>query len=383
MALHFTREELADRRKRAVELMQKRGLDGLLMFRQESMFYLTGYDTFGYVFFQCLYLGADGRLMLLTRAPDLLQAKHTSVIDDIRIWVDAPDAQPAMELREILRGFGCTGKKLGVEYEAYGLTARNGMRLNAALDGFCRLDDASDLVSRLRVVKSPAEIAYVRKAAELADLALDEAHRLAGPGAFEGDIIAAMQGAVFRGGGDDPANEYIIGSGTDALLCRYFTGRRTLDARDQLTLEFAGAYRHYHACLMRTIPIGEPLAGQRDMHKVSVEALEACKAALKPGRPIGEVFNAYARVCDAAGHRAHRLNATGYSLGTTFAPNWMDWPMFYHGNPEPAAPGMVFFIHIIIFDAEHGVAMTNGHTVLVTDKGCEALSKRSTDLVVK
>jgi Xaa-Pro dipeptidase len=383
MALHFTTEELADRRKRTVELVQTRGLDGLLMFRQESMFYLTGYDTFGYVFFQCLYLGADGRLMLLTRAPDLLQAKHTSVIEDIRIWVDGPEAQPAVQLKDHLRSFGCGGKKLGVEYEAYGLTGRNALRLNNALDGFCKLDDASDLVSRLRVAKSAAEIAYVRKAAELADLALDEAHRLAGPGAFEGDIIAAMQGAVFRGGGDDPANEYIIGSGTDALLCRYFTGRRTLDARDQLTLEFAGAYRHYHACLMRTIPIGEPLPGQREMHKVSVDALEACKAALKPGRPIGEVFDAYARVCDAAGHRAHRLNATGYSLGTTFAPNWMDWPMFYHGNPEAAAPGMVFFIHIIIFDAERGVAMTNGHTVLVTDKGCEALSKRGTELIVR
>ena len=104
------------------------------------------------------------------------------------------------------------------------------MRLQAALDGFCTLVDASDLVSRLRLVKSPAEIAYVRKAAELADLALDEAHRLAGPGADEGEILAAMQGAVIRGGGDDPANEFIIGSGADALLCRYFTGRRTLDA---------------------------------------------------------------------------------------------------------------------------------------------------------
>src|SRR5215831_20584887 len=363
--------------------MQRGGLDGLLMFRQESMYYLTGYDTFGYVFFQCLYLGADGTLTLLTRAPDLLQAKHTSVISDIRIWVDAPDARPAEQLRAILASLGCNGKRLGVEWEAYGLTARNGQRLASALEGFCTLADASDLVSRLRVVKSPAELAYVRRAAELGDAALDEANRLAKPGAFEGDILAAMQGAVFRGGGDDPANEYIIGSGKDALLCRYFTGRRKLDARDQLTLEFAGAYRHYHACLMRTIPIGEPLPGQREMHKVSVDALEACKAALKPGRPIGEVFDAYARVCDAAGHRAHRLNATGYSLGTTFAPNWMDWPMFYHGNPEAAAPGMVFFIHIIIFDADRGVAMTNGHTVLVTKRGCEALSKRSTDLVTK
>src|SRR5215831_6072080 len=107
MALHFTPEELADRRRRAIAAMVADGLDGLLCFRQESMFYLTGYDTFGYVFFQCLYLGADGRLMLLTRAPDLLQAKHTSIIEDIRIWADGPDAQPVTELREALRGLGC------------------------------------------------------------------------------------------------------------------------------------------------------------------------------------------------------------------------------------------------------------------------------------
>src|SRR5262245_66046660 len=113
MALHFSESELAARRERAVVLMQKRGLDGLLMFRQESMFYLTGYDTFGYVFFQCLYLGVDGRMMLLTRSADLRQAQHTSVIGDIRIWVDAPDANPAQDLKDILAGLGLAGKKLG------------------------------------------------------------------------------------------------------------------------------------------------------------------------------------------------------------------------------------------------------------------------------
>jgi Xaa-Pro dipeptidase len=351
------------------------------MFRQESMYYLTGYDTFGYVFFQCLYLGADGRLFLLTRSADLRQARHTSVIEDIRIWVDAPDAQPADELRTILAEYGAKGKRLGVEYEAYGLTARNGFRLNAALDGFAELTDASDLVSRLRVVKSPAELVYVRRAAELADLALAEANRLAVPGTFEGDILAAMTGAIFRGGGDDPANEFIIGSGRDGLLCRYFTGRRKLDADDQLTLEFAGVYRHYHACLMRTIKTGRVGQRQRDMHKLALEALQAAKSALKPGRPIGEVFDAHARVFDAAGGKAHRLNACGYSLGTTFAPNWMDWPMFYHGNPEPAAPGMVFFLHMILADSDTGLAMMPGETVLVTATGCERLSQASLDLV--
>ena len=383
MALHFSESELAARRERAVALMQKRGLDGLLMFRQESMYYLTGYDTFGYVFFQCLYLGADGRLMLLTRAPDLRQAQNTSDIKDIRVWIDAPHADPATELCAYLRGFGLSGKTLGVEWEAYGLTARNGMRLQAAFDGFADLQDASDLVSRLRLVKSPQEIAYVREAARLADLALDEAHRLTRPGADEGEILAAMQSVIVRNGGDDPANEFIIGSGPDALLCRYKTGRRKLDAQDQLTLEFAGVYRHYHSCLMRTIPVGKPPQRQIEMHKVAVDALEACKAALKPGRPIGEVFDAHAKVLDAAGYRQHRMNATGYSLGATFAPNWMDWPMFYHGNSEPAAAGQVFFIHLIIFDSDAGLAMTSGQTVLVGERGCETLSKRSTDLVIR
>ena len=383
MAIHFTEDELATRRARAAEAITAQGLDGLLMFRQESMYYLTGYDTFGYVYFQCLFLGADGVMTLLTRAPDLRQARHTSVIEDVRIWVDEEGATPADALRDVLESYGLRGKRLGVEWEAYGLTARSGRMLDTALDGFCSLQDASDLVSRLRVVKSPAELVYVRRAGELADEALAEAERLAGPGAFEGDILAAMQGAVFRGGGDDPANETIIGSGPDALLCRYFTGRRNLDRNDQLTLEFAGVYRHYHACLMRTILIGEAPTAQRAMHAAAIEALQACKETLLPGATMGAVFDAHASVLDGAGYREHRLNACGYSLGATYAPNWMDWPMFFHGNPFEAAPGMVFFVHIIIFDSDAGLAMTTGQTLEVTDNACTALSRAPLDLVVK
>ncbi|GAB4182293.1 MAG: Xaa-Pro peptidase family protein [Thalassobaculales bacterium] len=382
MALHFSREEFAARQVATRRAMVEAGLDGLLMFRQESMYYLTGYDSFGFVYFQCLVLTADGRLVLLTRAPDLRQARHTSVIEDIRIWVDREGASPAGELRAILEELGLAGGRLGVEWEAYGLTARNGRRLEAALAGAATLEDASELVSRLRLVKSPAEIAYVRRAAELADAALEEANRLAVPGADEGDILAAMQGAVFRGGGDYPANEFIIGAGRDALLCRYFSGRKKLAAQDQMTVEFAGAYRHYHACLMRTILVGRPDPRQVAMHAAALEALAAAQAALRPGRPIGEVFDAHARVLDAAGYQAHRLNACGYSLGAVFAPNWMDWPMFYHGNPVLAAPGMVFFLHMIVMDSEAGLAMCPGESVLVTEDGCERLSRAGLDLVV-
>ena len=203
-------------------------------------------------------------------------------------------------------------------------------------------------------MKSAAELACVRRAAELADAALDAAIAETRAGADEGAILAAMHGAIFRGGGDYPGNPFIIGSGRDALLCRYKSGRRRLDARDQLTLEFAGVYRQYHACLMRTLLVGEPGARQRALHAACVEALLACEAKLTPGTPMGEVFDAHAEVFDRHGLGAHRLNACGYSLGTTYAPSWMDWPMFFHGNPVELAPGMVFFLHMILFDRRSG-----------------------------
>jgi Xaa-Pro dipeptidase len=383
MAIHFSEEELADRRARACQAMAADGLDGLLIFRQETMFYLTGYDTFGFVYFQCLYLGADGDMFLMTRAPDLRQAQHTSVIDEIHIWVDREGVNPARELRDLLHQRRLSGKKLGVEWEAYGLTAANGRKLDHALDGFCDLVDASTLVSRLRLVKSPAELDYVRRAAELADDAYDRAYELAGPGADEGAILAAMQGAVFAGGGDYAGNEFIIGSGRDALLCRYKSGRRTLDPQDQLTLEWAGVYRHYHAAMMNTFLIGKASDAHKAMHAAAQEAILACEAQLKAGSTMGDVFMAHAQVLDAHGFKDHRMNACGYAMGTCFAPNWMDWPMFYEGNPVELHPGMTFFIHIIIANSDTGLGMTLGRSSIVGETGPEVLSKRPLDLVLR
>jgi Xaa-Pro dipeptidase len=382
MAIHFSESELSERRQAACRAMAERGLHGLALFRQESMYYLTGYDTFGYCFFQCLYLGADGRLVLLTRAPDMRQARHTSVIDDIRVWVDEEGKNPADDLRAILDEHGARNTTLGIEFDAYGLTAFNWRRVETGLQGFCTLEDASDLISRQRVIKSPVEIEYVKTAAALADDALEAAIGLTVEGAFEGDILAAMHGAVFSGGGDYPGNEFIISSGKDALLCRYHSGRRHLHKDDQLTLEHAGVYRHYHACLMRTLLTGTASPEHIAMFGACADAMQACIEALEPGRPIGEVFDAHARTLDAAGYRDHRMNACGYSLGATYTPTWMDWPMFYEGNSVEAAPDMIFFIHIILANSDTQRAMTLGQTVRVTQSGCERLSRLPLELIV-
>jgi len=382
MALHFSKEEFLQRKTKVLESMKEQKLDALLMFRQESMYWLTGYDTFGYVFFQTLILNKNGNVILLTRAPDLRQAQNTSNIENIKIWVDKDGSNPTDDLKIILDELSLKGKKVGVEYEAYGMTGRNALRLNKSLENYCEVEDQSELITKLRVIKSQEEIVYVKKAAELADRALDEAWKHTKAGASEAKILAKMQGAVLEGGGDYPANEYIIGSGHNALLCRYQSEKRILSNEDQLSIEWAGTYKHYHSAMFRTIPIGKANPKHIKMHEACVEALKNCEKKLIPGNKVGEVFDIHAKTFDDLGYNKARMNACGYSLGSTFSPNWMDWPMLYTKNPYVIQPGNIFFMHMILMDSENQLAMNLGETYLITENGNERLGKQKLDLVV-
>ena len=383
MAVHFTNQEFKNRKEKVLKKMNESKIDALLMFKQESMYWLTGYDTFGYVFFQCLVLDKTGNIILLTRAPDLRQAQNTSIIKDIRIWIDKDDANPNEDLKKILNELKLEGKKIGIEYNAYGLTGRNAILLNQSLDKYFKIEDKSELISKLRVIKSSEEISYVKKAAELADKALDEVWKHAKAGVSEGKILAEMQKIIFENGGDYPANEFIIGSGHNALLCRYQSEKRILSNPDQLTIEWAGTFKHYHSAMFRTIPVGKANPKHYKMYDACLEALKKCEKKLVPGNTVGEVFDIHAKTLDDHGYQKSRMNACGYSLGATFAPNWMDVPpMIFADNPLILKPGMIFFMHMILMDSENELAMNLGETYLLTEKGNERLGKQKLDLVI-
>ncbi|KJF73796.1 M24 family metallopeptidase [Agrobacterium arsenijevicii] len=381
MALHFELSEFDARRERLIAKMTEEKLDAILLFAQESMYWLTGYDTFGYCFFQTLVVKSDGSMTLLTRSADMRQARNTSTIENILVWVDRPNADPTLDLKNLLSDLDLLGAKIGVEYDTHGMTGRVARLLDNQLASFCQMIDASYLVSTLRLIKSPAEIAYAKKAGQLADEALDAALELIKPGADEAAILSAMQGAVLAGGGDYPANEFIIGSGADALLCRYKAGRRRLDANDQLTLEWAGVSAHYHAAMMRTVVIGEQDFRQKELYNACLQNLIAIEEVLRPGKTFGDVFDVHARVMDERGLTRHRLNSCGYSLGARFSPSWMEHQMFHAGNPQEIASDMTLFVHIIVMDSDSGTAMTLGQTYLTTEGAPEPLSRHSLDLL--
>ncbi len=383
MPVHFSQEEFDQRLQRTINAMVQRQLDGILLFAPESHYYLSGYDTFGFAMFQCMVVSSDGQIRLLTRLPDLRQAQQTSTLADeqIQVWSEREGVNPAQDLKQMLQAMKLFGGQLGIETRTVGLTAYHGTMVTQALQGSCTLVEASDLLPALRRDKSQQEIAYHRRAAELSDDALDAAVTHTAAGAFEGDILAAMQGAVFKGGGGYAGNEFIIGSGDAALLCRYQSCPRHLDETDQMTLEWSGARFRYQAAMMRTLVVGKASALQKKMHTAAVEALIACENAIVPGRPMGDVYAEHARVFDDHGLTRARMQACGYGMGAVFNPIWVDFPMFYQSNPLTMNTGNVYFLHMILMDSEENLAMCWGHSVLVTDNGAERLSRSPLDLI--
>ncbi len=373
--LHFSAEEFQARRDKLRAELIRQNFDGILIFKQESSYYLTGYDTFGFVFFQCLVFMNDGNYFLLTRSADLRQAQLTSDIKEIHIWKDSATANPAQDLVNIMKNKGLKGKKFAVEYDSYGLTGKNCKLLEAECANFIDLKDGSLIISKLRLVKSAQELIYIKKAAELADNALEIAQKMAVVGQDEGAILAAMQGEIFNGGGDYSGNPFIIGSGDYALLCRTKSGRHKLQDGTGLTLEWAGAYRMYHAAMMRTLPIGRASNQFTRYYNIAKEALLACEASLQSGKTMGEVFAKHCEVMDKHGLSKHRLNACGYAMGALFQPNWMDYPMFYEDNPIILHENMVFFLHMIIMDSDSKTAVCLGRSSIVHENNCEVLSK--------
>ncbi len=383
--LHFTRDEFDRRIATARQALTDNGLDAVLLFAQETDYWLTGYDTGGFVFFQCVILTTvPGPITVLTRRPDQVQARDTSIIDDIRIWWDADAANPAIQLREILEEKGLRGRQVGIELGTHGLTGINHQRVRDALDGFCSLVDASWTMRRLRLRKSAAEMVHVRTAAELCRASLEDVIAVARPGILDTALKTAYLKHILEGGSDLPPNPPLFNSGRRALYGRGISGGRVLEESDQIIVEYPVSYRRYNVKTEWTIILGALDPRQARMYEVARQALAEMTDAARPGRSLGDIFEAHARVLDAGGYAKHRYGACGYSVGISFPPTSMDVPpMIYPDAKLECESGMNLFYHVMITDTDTGLAMGVGHTLLVTDGAPEILNPLPESLTVK
>lgn len=365
--IHFTLEEFADRQQRVRESLAAQELDGLLLFKIEDIYWLTGYDSDGFCIFGCTFIGTNGELTQLARPADLGNAGYSSICKDIRVAPDSQDSPRAQQVKDMLASLGMQGKRIGIQVDTMGLTPRLFLNIQTALHDWCELEVAADFIRELRLIKSPQELDYVRKAGEILDKAVEKTVDVVHAGAYEGDIYATFYDTLFRLGGDLPAHIPPFGSGTSALNLRYTTKRKHVQENDQMALELGVAYRHYHAASMCVVLTGPKIDDRHlKMHETSVKALDAVQAILRPGTSVGEVFDTYRATLEENGEKDAVLTVCGYTMGAAWPPTWMEQPMIFTGNPVVLEENMTFFTHMILNDRETGLSMAVAEQAIIT-----------------
>ncbi len=373
--IHFSREEFADRQQRTRQHMTDLELDGMLLFKFEDMYWLTGYDSDGFTIFGCMFLGTDGALTHLARPADLANASYSSICDDVRIAADAESQPRAGQIRAMLASLGMQGKRIGIQVDTMGLTPRLFLQIQAELQGWCDLIVAPDFIRLLRLVKSPQELAYMRKAGEIMDAVLQKTINATFSGAYEGDIYATFYDSLFRMGADLPAHIPPLGSGKSALNLRYTSKRKHVLNNDQVSLELGVAYRHYHAACMCVVLTGPDISERHlQMHKTSVIALNAVQSMLRPGTTVGELYDSYRRTLEDNGEKDAVLTVCGYTMGATCPPTWMEQPMIFEGNPLILEENMSFFTHMILNDRKSGRSMAVAEQAIITSSEPEIIT---------
>ncbi len=373
--IHFTREEFADRQQRARECMADLDLDGILLFKFEDMYWLTGFDSDGFTIFGCMFLGVDGQLTHLARPADLGNAEYSSICDDVRIAPDSEDAPRSRQIKEMLDSLGMQGKRIGIQVDTMGLTPRLFLEIQAELENWCSLIVAPDFIRELRLIKSPQELDYLRKAGEIMDTVMEKTIEATFSGAYEGDIYATFYASLFRLGADLPAHIPPLGSGKSALNLRYTSGRKHVQNNDQVTLELGVAFRHYHAASMCVVLTGPDVSERHlQMHATSVIALEAVQSILRPGTAVGEIYDTYRRALEDNGESDSLLTVCGYTMGATCPPTWMEQPLIFAGNPLVLEENMSFFTHMILNDRKSGRSMAVAEQAIITSDAPEIIT---------
>ena len=367
----FSQAELAGRVARLRHALLAHGAEALVVTGPENIFWATGRQTAGYFAFQALILPAEGAPILLVRDLERTGAVVSTWLDDIRVWQDGED--PAQALAAILRALGVG--RVAIETQGWFVAPKLLDRIRGALPDL-EWSDGSGLAEGLRLVKSPAELDALRRAAAYAQAGMQAALTACRAGVSENEIAAEMTAAAIRAGSEGMAMEPLVSSGPRAGVPHATWRRRILQPGDPVFLELAASHDRYHAALMRSLWIGPPPAEAQRMMDVALRALDAALAAMRPGRPCCDPHDAAQAVIDDAGYAEAFRKRIGYSMGIAFAPDWGEGALLslFAGVDRVLEPGMVF--HLPATLRRFG-AFTVGasETVILTPSGPEVLSE--------
>lgn len=391
--LPFPDSEYRARLTRVRDTVARLGLDALLIHSPENTYYLTGLRSLGYSIYQTLLVPLSGEPAFVTRAWEAMTGvPGTSNIRHAAGYRDTEN--PLALVQSLLAERGLGKATIGIDLSSRNLTAFQFSRLRR-LCRPARFVDCSGLVESVRLIKSPAEIGYLRQSARAGLAAVRAWERAVRPGATELELAAAVYGALLSSGSEYPGYPPFICSGERAGWAHSTWDRRTLRRGDVAFIEVSGCVMRYHAPLARTTIAGARPGGRLGRMRDAVDqALRDAVSTLRPGVRSGEVHATLYRTIERAGFEPHIDRNAGYSVGIAFPPTWseartmphyarrsrlagagIDGRRFYlsRDNPTRLEAGMVFHVFpTIMFPGVY--RWGTSATIAVTADGVEILA---------
>lgn len=370
----FADEEFDARVSRVREAMDEQGIGALLVASPEDIYYLAGLDHAGHFAFTLLVLPLEGRPVLVAREMERPTVTVQTPGCDFAAYRD--DEDPAQAVTTAVRGLEPAARRIGVQRSTMSFPVDVWERIRSGLADL-ECSDASALVSRVRLVKSPAELEYVRRAAAISDRALQAGLAVAGEGVTERQVAAAIWAELIAAGSGPPALHPLVRS-TPTLALEHVTwSDRPLERGDTLFVELSASVARYHAPLSRMAHVSAGPAGIDQVAADALAGLDAVRGAIAPGVTAGEVYAAWQAVVDERlGHSDYRRHHCGYVIGIGFPPSWSGTNVpvgLREGSDLVLREGMVFHVFSWIL----GQAATDygaSDTAVVTTDGCELLT---------
>ncbi len=368
----FEASEIRARVARIQAQLADAGQDALLAFFPESVTWSTGFFTRGYSSFQFAIIPVDADPLLVCRDVEAYYLDLTCIFPGRVLWSDSDDKNQ-VATKAITSVVGQRAK-IAVETFAWPLSVGRFEALKAALPDV-EWSDGSGIVSGMRLIKSPAEIEYQRRAARAAEAGMDAGLHAAVAGATEREMAAEICAAMIRAGSDRPGPG-VLSSGERALHLHGGYTDRVLQRGDIVQLETTPHVRHYHARFMRPIKVAEATDEDRETVASLIAIQDAAIAEVRPGVAATVPDRVYRQGALDAGLKREYTNKTFYSVGLLLEPSGGE-PLEAH--PEATwtfEPGMTFHTYILA----RGFGMSE--TILVTPEGCERLTRYPRKLLV-
>lgn len=372
-ALCFPLTEYERRLNELRERMQERLLDAVVISDPENLFYLTGYQTTGYSYFQALVVPLDGEPVSITRELEASNIEHRTWVEIAHCYTDTGDA--IQELFNTIKDLGLEHKYIGYERNSYFFPAYQQDRFHYHMQaGEGNLLDCYGIVEEGRICKSKVEIELMRQAAKATEAGMQAGIDAVQAGVTENDVAAAACAAMFRAGGDYPAVLPYVTSGPRSMIGHATWEGRTIQPGEHVFLEMAGCMRRYHTAMMRTVVLGEQSAAMQSAEATMLEALDAVHDLVRPGVMVTDVEKCVRDIVSHNDVGAKLITRVGYSIGIAFAPSWDEGYIMSlkQGDETVLRPGMTFHLIPWMWGVEGNKACGISDTILVTEEGCES-----------